>query len=88
MILRWEGDTPLGDAEAVAKLYRVSVRTVRRRCIPKYRYPPAGPGSVQALYDALKAAEELTGVAPRPERTAAALRARRAAGGGPGGSAS
>lgn len=82
MILRWEGGTPLGDAEAVAQLYRVSVRTVRRRCTPARRIPPAGPGSVQALYDALRAAEDLAGVASRPERTAAALRARRAAEGG------
>ncbi len=82
MILRPEGETWIGDAEAVAQLYRVSVRTVRRRCTPVHRFPAAGPGSVQALYDALKAAEDLTGVAARPERTAAALRARRAAAGG------
>lgn len=80
MILRWDGDTPLGDAEAIAQLYKVSVRTVRRKCTPARRIPPAGPGSVQALYDAFTAADELAGVASRPERTAAALRARRTAG--------
>ncbi len=79
VILHWEGDVPLGDAEDVAKLYQVSVRTVRRRCEPVRRMAPAGPGSVQALYDALAAATALAEVAPRPERTAAALRARRAA---------
>jgi hypothetical protein len=79
MILRWEGDTPLGDAQAVATLYEVSIRTVRRHCTPARRCPPAGPGSVQALYDAFLAADDLEGVAPRPKRTAAALRASRAA---------
>lgn len=80
MILRWDGDTPLADAAAIAQMYQVSVRTVRRKCTPALRVPPAGPGSVQALYNALTAADDLAGVAPRPERTAAALRARRADG--------
>jgi hypothetical protein len=82
VILRLDPDTDiwLADADAVAKLYRVSVRTVRRRCEPVQRFPPAGQGSVQALYDAIRAADDLKGVAARPERTAAALRARKAAG--------
>lgn len=82
MSLRWEDGVPLGDAKTVAEIYHVSTRSVRRHCTPVRRIPPAGPGSVQALYDALKAADDLAGVAPRPERTAAALRARRAADGG------
>ncbi len=75
----WEGDTPLGDAATIATLYEVSVRTVRRYCTPARRMPPAGPGTVQALYDAVAAADALARVAPRPERTVAALRARKAA---------
>ncbi len=73
-----DSDSWLADAAAVAQLYKVSVRTVRRHCQPVRRPRPAGRGSVQALYDALKAADDLAAVAARPERTAAALRARRA----------
>ncbi len=78
-LLVWDGDTPLAPAATIAALYQVSVRTVRRYCTVAQRRPPAGPGSVQALYDALAAADQLAGVAARPERTAAALRARKAA---------
>lgn len=77
MILEWCGDQPRGDAEMIACLYEVSTRSVRRHCPPVERRPPAGPGSVQTLYDALAAAEYLKTVAPRPDRTAAAIRARR-----------
>ncbi len=77
MHLRWEGDTPLADADMLAALYCVSPRTVRRHCTPAQRLPPAGPGSVQALYDVFAAAdnEQFAAVAPRPERTPARIRA-------------
>lgn len=83
MILRWEGDRVLADVEMVARLYEVSVRTVRRHCRPVRYTPragePRGSGGV-ALYDALAAGtpEQLGSVAPRPERTLAALRYRAA----------
>lgn len=78
MILRWEGDTPLADAEMVAAIYEVSVRSVRRHCTPVQRMPPAGPNTVQALYDLFAAEPALADVAARPERTAQRLRAARA----------
>jgi hypothetical protein len=34
MILRWEGETAIADREALANLYHVSTRTVRRYCPP------------------------------------------------------
>lgn len=79
MLLRWDGDRPLADRQAIASLYEVSERTVRRRCQP-VRYEPRvgqarGEGGV-ALYDAFAAAQSLADVAPRPARTAAALAAR------------
>ncbi len=77
MHLRWEGDTPLADADMLAAIYGVSTRTVRRYCTPARRLPPAGPGTVQALYDVFAVAdnERFAAVAPRPERTAARIRA-------------
>lgn len=76
MLLRWDGNRPLADAEMIATLYEVSTRTVRRHC-PVVRYEPRvgsprGRGGV-ALYDAFTAGEQLVGVAPRPERTRIAL---------------
>lgn len=82
MIVEWKGDLCLADREAVAQLYKVSQMSVRRYCQPVC-YDPDAPGSRGlpgiALYDAIRAAEDLKDVAPRPDRTAAALRARRAA---------
>lgn len=80
MYLTWEGDTPLADMEMLARLYEVSERTVRRHCQPVRHEPRAGrPRTIggKALYDAMAAADQLADVAPRPERTAAALRAQR-----------
>lgn len=76
MYLVWDGDRPLGDVEMIAALFEVSARTVRRHCHPvKYRprkgLPPGEGGA--ALFDAFDAAGLLTGVAPRPQRTVAAL---------------
>lgn len=79
MRIRWEGDVCLGDRAAIAELYGVSERTVARYCPPVHEHPPTGPGSVQREYDAIAAAEHLAGVAPRPQRTAAALRRTRVA---------
>lgn len=79
MILRWEDGRPLADQEMVAALYEVSVRTVRRHCTPARPGRPGRPRADRAtvtLYDALTAGDALAAVAPRPERTAAALRAR------------
>lgn len=77
MIIQWVGDIPMADAEAIAALYEVSPRTVRRRCIPTGRIPrkgsPRGVGG-RALYDAYTAAAALEGVAARPDRTLAGLR--------------
>ncbi len=78
MILIWEDDRPLADAPMLAALYEVSTRTVRRHCTPA-RYTPkegGGRGGGVALYDAFDAGDQLEGVAPRPERTLAALRYR------------
>lgn len=77
MYLRWDGQRPLADREMVAALYQVSQRTVRRHCpvvehVPRVNPPPDVRGGT-ALYDALQAATDLTGIAPRPERTRAAL---------------
>ncbi len=82
MILHWTTDNqPLADAEMVAALYDVSTRSVRRHCTPVDYEPrlnrPRGRGGV-AWYDAYAAGERLAGVAPRPERTVAALRFRMA----------
>lgn len=77
MLVRWENGVPLADREMIAKLYEVSERTVRRHCVPVRREPlagrPRGLGGV-VLYDAIAAAAALAGVAPRPDRTVAALR--------------
>lgn len=79
MILTWKGGAPLADGPMVAALYEVSTRTVRRHCTPVDHTPRAGAGrgGGAALYDAFAAGEALAGVAPRPERTLAALRYRR-----------
>lgn len=77
MIIRWVGDQPQADAEAVAALYRVSLRTVRRRCAPVDHLPQKGqPRGMcgRALYDAYAAADDLRDVAPRPQRALAQLR--------------
>lgn len=75
MIARWVGDRFLADRGAVAGLYGVSERTVRRRCQPVEYDEATGV----ALYDAFAAETTLAGVVGRPERTAAATRARVAA---------
>lgn len=81
MYLRWDGARPLADREMVAALYEVSQRSVRRYCAPATyqprtlqpgRLPPPVRGGT-ALYDALTAAADLEGIAPRPARTVAAL---------------
>lgn len=81
MYLTWENETPLADMEMLARLYEVSERTVRRHCQPVRHEPQAGrPRHIggKALYDAMAAADQLADVAPRPARTAAALRAQQA----------
>lgn len=79
MRLFWEDDRALADVEMLSHLYEVSERTVRRHCQPVRHEPragqPRGTGGL-ALYDAMAAGEQLAGVAPRPERTLAALRYR------------
>lgn len=75
MILRWDGDRVLADRPMVADLYGVSVATVRRYCTAVDKDRDTG----SALLDALVAGEALAGVVARPERTAAAIRARIAA---------
>jgi len=80
MFMIWIDDQPLADREMIAKLYEVSDRTVRRHCTPVRHEPragrPRGFGGI-ALYDALAAADALANVAPRPDRTVAALRSMR-----------
>ncbi len=80
MILIWEDGRPLADGPMIATLYEVSTRTVRRHCTPVDYTRRAGGarGGGAALYDAFAAGEALAGVAPRPERTLAALRYRMA----------
>lgn len=77
MIVRWEGSRALADRDALAELYGVSPRTIRRHCRPARHEPrtglPRGLGGL-ALYDALAAADDLATVVPRPARTAVAQR--------------
>lgn len=65
MILRWRGDQPLADREAVAAVYEVSPRSVRRYCTP-CDYDPV---SRRALYDLLACEHVLAGVTGRPNTT-------------------
>lgn len=78
MILLWEDGCPLADGPMLAALYEVSIRSVRRHCTPVRHTPRKGGerGGGAALYDAFAAGDQLAGVAPRPERTRAALRVR------------
>lgn len=76
MYLVWDGDQPLADVEMCATLFEVSERTVRRHCHPVGYRPRKGlpPGEGGAgLYNVFDAAGLLDGIAPRPERTVAAL---------------
>lgn len=76
MLLRWIGERPYADREALAALYEVSARTIRRHCHPADRMPRAGlPRGLSGVvfYDALDAAEQLDGIARRPDRTARRL---------------
>lgn len=66
MTSRWDGARLLVDRETLADMFGVSVRTVRRHCIPVTR-EPGHRG--HALYDAQTAADLLTQVGPRPART-------------------
>ncbi len=68
MIIQWVGNRALADAEAIAHLCKVSIRTVRRYCTPAERHDPAGPGTVQALYDLQAARAALAGVKSRRTR--------------------
>jgi hypothetical protein len=81
MYLQWDGERPLADREMIAELYGISQRTVRRYCTPdryqRRRGEPPGQGG-RALYDAYESADALASVVPRPDRTAAAQRIRRA----------
>ncbi len=81
MMLRWVADQALADAEMIAALYEVSTRTVRRYCRPEKHQPrtglPPGEGG-RALYNVVACAAALDGIAPRPERTLAAMRYRAA----------
>lgn len=72
-MVRWRGDRALADREAIAAVYGVSVRTVRRWCQPS-DYDAA---SRRALYDVLGCEEQLAGVMARPESTAQARELRR-----------
>lgn len=77
MYVDWTRDPPLADGEALAAIYKVSQRTVRRHCPTAGHLPqtgmPRGMGG-RALYDAFAAAEHLQDIAPRPARTLTELR--------------
>jgi hypothetical protein len=73
VIVRWRGDRALADREAVAAVYEVSERTVRRYCQPC----DFDTRSRRALYDVLGCEETLQAVIPRPESTVQARQARR-----------
>lgn len=77
MIVQWEGGQIVADREAVATLYRVSKRTVRRYCTPLRYEDDKVTG--RAWYDAVAVGDDLADVVGRPERAAAAIRARIAA---------
>lgn len=68
MVSRWDGTRLYMDRETLADLFGVSVRTVRRHCVPATR-EPGHRG--HALYDALTAADTLQQIAPRPARSRA-----------------
>ncbi len=83
MIVRWETfadeDLVVGDKEAVASIYDVSIRTVERHCTPIYHMPKEGVPrgeSGAAIYDLLGAAAALEGVAPRARAAGQTLRHR------------
>lgn len=82
MKLRWEGETAYADRAYIAALYEVGEESVRRHCRPAVRYHEprtgVGPGGGRAMYDVEACADLLAGVAPRPETTLAAIRARNA----------
>lgn len=73
MIIRWRDGVALGDRSAVAGIYRLSERTVRRYCTPVGQ----DGRTRRALYDVLACEEVLADVMPRPERTAEAQARRR-----------
>ncbi len=73
MIVRWRGDRALGDRAAVAGIFKVSARTVRRYCAPV----DYDRETRRALYDVLACEELLADVIPRPEQTAEAVARRR-----------
>lgn len=71
MIIRFPGqDRVYADRPAVAQLYGVSERSVRRHC-PTVAVDAA---TRTVLVDAVAAAEHLAGVTARPNRTVAYLR--------------
>lgn len=63
MIIEWVRGRQLADRDAIAALYKVSPRTVRRHCRPVTYHPTNGA----ALYDALHAAEALAHITARPK---------------------
>jgi hypothetical protein len=73
VIIRWRDGVALGDRNAVADIYRLSERTVRRHCTP-VGYDQQ---TRRALYDVLACEEDLAEVMPRPERSAEAQARRR-----------
>lgn len=84
MITQWMGGQLLADREALAQLFGVSQRTIRRHCQPVDHEPQTGrPRTVggRALYNAEAAAVALADVVPRPARTQALADLRRRAGG-------
>lgn len=73
MDLLWDQGRPLADGEALAALFKVSLRTVRRHCTPVQRKPvkgqPRGEGG-KVFYDAITASDILADISPRQGRTA------------------
>lgn len=65
MIVEWRDGRALADKNALAELYQVSARTVRRYCQPVSYHDATGA----ALYDALHAGDALAHVRPRPKPT-------------------
>ena len=72
MISRERNGRLEGDSRMVAKLYRVSPRSVRRHCTT------VGYQDGVAMYDVVTCEEPLKKVVPRPGQTAAAVRVREA----------
>jgi hypothetical protein len=76
MHVEWVDGRAYADREALAGIYQVSQRTIRRRCQPVRHLPRrgVGPGGGTALYDVVAADVVLADIAPRFARATVAAK--------------